>query len=196
MKNNTRLILAIIVIAQFFCTSLWFAGNAIVADLATDFELNEAALGHITSAVQCGFIVGTLIYAALMITDRSSPSLVFFISAVLGAVSNLGILISRPELNSLLVFRFLTGFFLAGIYPVGMKIAADHFDKGLSKALGFLVGALVTGTAFPHLLKNLTTMLPWKTVLLITSGLSLWGGTLILLLVPNGPYLKNPGLYI
>jgi MFS family permease len=87
--------------------------------------------------------------------------------------------------------RFLTGFFLAGIYPVGMKIAADHFEKGLGKALGFLVGALVVGTALPHLLKSLTTSLPWKTVLYFTSGLSIIGGTLMLLLVPAGPYQKR-----
>jgi MFS family permease len=37
----------------------------------------------------------------------------------------------------MLSIRFLTGFFLAGIYPVGMKIAADYFNKGLGKSLGF-----------------------------------------------------------
>jgi MFS family permease len=50
-------------------------------------------------------------------------------------------------LASLLTLRFLTGFFLAGIYPVGMKIAADYYRKGLGKSLGFLVGALVVGTS-------------------------------------------------
>ena len=38
--------------------------------------------------------------------------------------------------------RFFTGFFLAGIYPVGMKIAADYFEKGLGKSLGYLVEEL------------------------------------------------------
>jgi MFS family permease len=89
-----------------------------------------------------------------------------------------------------LVLRFLTGFFLAGIYPVGMKISADYFEKGLGKALGFLVGALVFGTAFPHLLKNLTQNLNWRFVIFLTSGFSLLGGMLILLLVPDGPYRK------
>ncbi len=94
-------------------------------------------------------------------------------------------------LNSLMTLRFFTGFFLAGIYPVGMKIAADYYDKGLGKALGFLVGALVIGTSFPHLLKSFTTNLPWKIVLFFTSGLALAGGIVIRLFVPDGPYRKK-----
>jgi len=191
MNKNINWILPVIVLSQFLCTSLWFAGNAVLPDLITDFKLKESALGHITSAVQFGFIIGTLCYASLMIADRFSASLVFFISAVLGALSNLGIVIAEPGINSLLILRFLTGFFLAGIYPIGMKIASDHFERGLGKALGFLVGALVVGTAFPHLLKSFTASLPWKTVLFFTSGLSISGGILMLLLIPNGPYQKK-----
>lgn len=188
IKKNTNLILATIVIAQFLCTSLWFAGNAILSDLVKDLELSKTALGHITSAVQFGFIIGTLVYATLMIADRISPSLAFFISAALGALSNFSITLGEHNISSLMVLRFFTGFFLAGIYPVGMKIASDYFEKGLGRALGFLVGALVAGTAFPHLLKSFTVALPWKKVLLFTSGLCFSGGALMFLLVPNGPY--------
>jgi MFS family permease len=189
-KINPR-ILPVIVIAQFFCTSLWFAGNAVLPDLVSSFNIPATALGHIISAVQFGFITGTLIYAVLLVADRFSPSHVFFWSAVLAAGSNMAIVFIDANITGLLAMRFLTGFFLAGIYPVGMKIAADHFEKGLGKALGFLVGALVVGTAFPHLLKSFTTALPWKTVLYFTSGLSIAGGTLMLLLVSPGPYQKR-----
>jgi MFS family permease len=184
-------ILPVIVIAQFFCTSLWFAGNAIIADLVTNFDLTPSATGHITSAVQFGFITGTFSYAALMITDRFPSSPVFLFSAILAALSNICLAFIDTNLAGLMTMRFLTGFFLAGIYPVGMKIASDHFEKGLGKALGFLVGALVVGTAFPHLLKSFTAALPWKTVLYLTSGLAVLGGTLMLFLVPAGPYQKR-----
>jgi len=187
--NRTRShILPAIVIAQFFCTSLWFAGNAILPDLALHLHIPSQRLGNITSAVQFGFITGTLVYTTLLIADRFSPSKVFFVSALLAAISNAGIVFITPGINSLLFMRFLTGFFLAGIYPVGMKIAADYYQKGLGKALGFLVGALVIGTAFPHLIKSLTTVLPWKAVLYSTSALSVTGGTVMLLLVGTGPY--------
>ena len=187
MKVSKR-ILPVIVFAQFCCTSLWFAGNAVMNELVVNFNLPSSALGHLTSAVQLGFIVGTLIFAVLSIADRFSPSRVFFFSAILGAGFNLAIVWEDNTMSSLLVFRFLTGFFLAGIYPVDMKIAADYYEKGLGKSLSFLVGALVLGTAFPHLLKDMTEGFLWKSVMIVTSLLAVLGGVLILLFVPDGPY--------
>ena len=185
-----KYILPIIVISQFCCTSLWFAGNGVISDLVRNFGLAESALGHLTSAVQFGFIIGTLLFAILTIADRFAPSRVFLISALLGALFNLAVIWDGNDLASLLTLRFLTGFFLAGIYPVGMKIAADYYRKGLGKSLGFLVGALVVGTAFPHLLKELTGAYPWKSVLIATSALAAIGGVLMATLVPNGPFRK------
>lgn len=186
-----RLILPIIVIAQFFCTSLWFAGNSIISDIARDFNLDQNFLAHLTSAIQFGFITGTLVFAVLTISDRFSPSKVFFLSSILAGLFNLGISLNNITPAEILLFRFLTGFFLAGIYPVGMKIASDYYQAGLGKSLGFLVGALVVGTAFPHLLKDLIIDFPWKYVLYFTTILSFIGGLSILLFVPNGPYRKS-----
>ncbi|UBZ05865.1 MFS transporter [Salegentibacter mishustinae] len=190
-------ILPLIVFSQFCCTSLWFAGNAVMPELYLNFNLNEEALGHLTSAVQFGFILGTLIFAFLSLADRFSPSKLFFISAVFGAIFNLGIILENNNLNTLLLLRFLTGFSLAGIYPVGMKLAADYYDKGLGKSLGYLVGALVLGTAFPHFLKTFTGIenLPWRWVIIATSLFAFLGGLLILLFVPNGPFRKAKGKF-
>ncbi len=190
--SNPRWILPIIVFSQFCCTSLWFAGNAVIGNLVTHFQLNPNTPGHLTSAVQLGFIAGTLIFALLTIADRYPPSRVFFISALAGALFNTGIIFEWNGFSSLLIFRFLTGFFLAGIYPVGMKIAADHFEKGLGRSLGFLVGALVLGTAFPHLLKAAGSGISWKILMMTTSFIAAIGGTLMVWLVPNGPFRK-PG---
>ena len=187
MKVKTY-ILPIIVIAQFFCTSLWFAGNSVINDLIIHFDLPQDALAHLTSAVQFGFVIGTLIFALFTISDRFSPSKVFFVCALLGALFNLGAVLPFNNLSTLLLFRFLTGFLLAGIYPVGMKIAADYYDKGLGKSLGFLLGALVMGIAFPHFIKGFTNGLDWKLVSFVTSGIAILGGTSVFLFVPNGPF--------
>lgn len=189
--SQANKVLPIIVFSQFCCTSLWFAGNAIMNDLISSFKLDPNALGHLTSAVQFGFILGTLVFAIFTIADRFATSKVFFVSAILGALFNLGVTLDNNTFTSLILFRFMTGFFLAGIYPVGMKIAADYFQKGLGKSLGFLVGALVLGTAFPHLLKAFGRELPWKLIVIITSTLALTGGLLMLTLVPNGPFRKQ-----
>ena len=181
-------ILPVIVIAQFCCTSLWFAGNAIITDLIKVFNLDASALGHLTAAVQFGFIIGTLVFAILTIADRFSPSKVFFICAVIGAFLNVLTVLPSNTIQSLFFIRLGTGFFLAGIYPVGMKIASDYFKEGLGKSLGFLVGALVLGTAFPHILNVFNQSISWKVVVYITSCIALFGGSMILFFVTDGPY--------
>lgn len=188
---KTKLILPIIVFSQFCCTSLWFASNSIIKDLALNFNLPDNSLSHLTSVVQFGFIIGTLFFAIFTIVDRFSPSKVFFFCALIGSLLNLCLIYENNTLTSLLIIRFLNGFFLAGIYPVGMKIATDYYKKGLGKSLGFLVGALVLGTAFPHLLKGTTAFFSWNHVVFTTSALALLGGTLMLAFIPNGPYRKK-----
>ena len=188
--KQSKLILLVIVISQFCCTSLWFAGNGVMSDLMVNFNLKSSALGHLTSAVQFGFIFGTLIFAILTIADRFSPSKVFLTCAILGALFNIGVIWDGNGLASILSLRFMTGFFLAGIYPVGMKIAADYYEKGLGKSLGFLVGALVVGTAFPDLAKEMSGTFPWKFVLILTSSLAVIGGLLMVTMVPDGPHRK------
>lgn len=192
-----RYTLPIIVFAQFCCTSLWFASNAVLGNLISVFQLPAESLGYLTSAVQFGFILGTLAFAAFTIVDRFSPSKVFFICAIVGSIFNLGIILNANTLFSLITLRFLTGFFLAGIYPVGMKIAADYYEKGLGKSLSFLVGALVLGTAFPHLLSVFESQIPWKGIITTTSTMALVGGLSIYTLVPNGPFRrKNTSLQL
>ena len=184
-------ILPVIVLAQFAGTSLWFAGNAVILDLQEAYLLPETALGGLTSAVQLGFIVGTLMYAITLLADRFSPGLVFFLSALLGALANATIGWLATDYETILLARFLTGFFLAGIYPVGMKIASDWFEAGLGKALGYLVGALVLGTAFPHLLRFTATDVPWQRVVQGTSAIAVVGGLTLWWLVPDGPFLRR-----
>ncbi|MEM9023871.1 MAG: MFS transporter [Bacteroidota bacterium] len=182
----------IIVFSQFAGTSLWFAGNAVLPELQAHLALaNNGLVGLVTSAVQLGFILGTLGFAIWTIADRYSPRLVFLVCAVLGTAANSAIFLANG-IYSLLILRFLTGFFLAGIYPVGMKIAADWYQRGLGKAIGFLVGALALGTGFPHLLRAWSGSVSWQAVIWGVSALAVTGGILLYTLVPDGPHRK-PG---
>jgi predicted MFS family arabinose efflux permease len=193
MQNTVpKRILPVIVLAQFAGTSLWFAGNAVIPDLVQELQLTEMAVGYITSAVQFGFIIGTLVFAFLSIADRISPSKVFMWCAILGASAN-ALTVYSGTFFWLMLSRFATGFFLAGIYPVGMKIASDWHKKGLGKALGYLVGALVVGTAFPHLIKYISADLPWKIILFATSWFATAGGVVLYFAVPDGPYQSKKG---
>ncbi len=190
-KINRKIILPVIVLSQFAGTSLWFAGNAVLPELKEALHLSQYALSHVTSAVMLGFIAGTLVFAFFSLADRYSPVKLFFISSLLGALTNASVAWFATDAISLFALRFLTGIFIAGIYPVGMKIAADWYEKGLGKALGFLLGALVLGTAFPHLLKNRDFEIAWKPVMYYTSIFACIGGILMLLFVGDGPYRKR-----
>ncbi|GAB3199220.1 putative MFS family arabinose efflux permease [Pontibacter aydingkolensis] len=184
-------ILPVIVFSQFAGTSLWFAGNAVLPELQKSLQLQEGALSLLTSAVQFGFILGTLCFAILSLADRVSPRLLFLICALLGAAANVMVLFAATSITGVLILRAATGFLLAGIYPVGMKIAASWYSGKLGKAIGYLVGALVLGTAFPHLLRGLGATLPWQAMLLAVSILAAIGGILMYLLVPDGPHLTK-----
>lgn len=191
-KQPNKGILLVIVLAQFFCTSVWFTGNAILPLMIDLGKIPASFLPHITSSVQLGFIVGTFVFALMAIADRISPSIVFFVCSLLAALFNIGICWDGINVYWILFFRFFTGIFLAGIYPVGMKIAADYFQIGLGKSLGYLVGALVLGKATPYLITSIISNSTWYHSFYVTSFMSVLGGLLIFLLVPDGPHRVVP----
>jgi MFS family permease len=123
------------------------------------------------------------------VADRFSPRLVFLACSLLGAALAAAAALLPPRLDSLLVLRFATGVCLAGIYPVGMKIAAGWFAQGLGWALGVLVGALVLGTAMPFGLRAIGAQWPWQAVMLAVAAVAAGGGVLMAALVPDGPHL-------
>ena len=174
-----RHILPILVLAQFFGTSPWFAVNAVMPDLQRELGWANAAVGALTSSLQLGFIVGTLVFALLAIADRFSARRVFLLCAVTGGACTVGAWAMVRDYEALMAWRFATGFFLAGIYPVGMKIAAQWYTKGLGGALGLLLGALVLGSASAHALRAMGDALPWPALMLGVAALSAMSGLLL-----------------
>ena len=150
-------------------------------------ELGVQLGGWLTSSVQMGFILGTLFNAIFAIPERVLSSRLFLFSAVFGALANISIAIFPISVPIVLVSRIFTGLFLAGIYPIGMKIASDWYGNDLGRAMGYLVGALVLGKAFPYLLKGISFELVWKEFLFLISLVSLIGGLLLWLLLPDKP---------
>ena len=187
MLTAPKRILPTLVLAQFAGTSLWFAVNAVMPDLQQQMGWPASAVGRLTSALQLGFIVGTLVFALLAIADRFSARRVFLFCALAGALCTLGAMMRIASFTELLLWRAATGFFLAGIYPVGMKIASQWFPEGLGVALGWLVGALVLGSASAHGIRALSVELPWSTVMISVALLAAAGGLLLFVAVPEPP---------
>jgi len=177
-----------IVLAVLASSSVWFAANAILGDLPREWDVREA-IGWLTSGVQLGFITGTLILALSGLADRYSPRLVYLVSSIGAAACTLGLLAGDLGFGALLASRFGTGLFLAGVYPIAMKIAAGWYREGLGAAIGWLVGALVVGTALPHLLRGVGADLAWQSVVYGSAAIGGIGGVLMFALVPDGPFL-------
>jgi len=182
-----RHVLPVLVAAQFAGTSLWFAVNAVMPDLQRELGWPATAVGTLTSALQFGFILGTLVFALLAIADRFSPRRVFLVCALAGAACTVGAWAMVTSFPALLAWRFATGFFLAGIYPVGMKIASQWYTRGLGPALGLLIGALILGSASAHALRALGDALPWPSLMLGVAGLAAAGGLLLHGWLPEPP---------
>ena len=191
-----RRVLPILVLAQFLGTSPWFAVNAVMPDLQRDFGWPAASVGTLTSAVQFGFISGALVFALLALADRFPPQRVFLLCALGSAACTVAASATASSFGALVFWRFLTGFLLAGIYPVGMKIAASWFPRGLGAAMGLLIGGLVLGSAAPHALRALSTGWPWATVFGGVALASAVAGGLVVWLLPQPAVAiaRAPGL--
>ncbi len=183
-----RRVLPVIVLAQLAGTSSWFAVNAVMPDLQRQFGWPASAVGALTSAVQLGFIAGALVFALLGLADRYSARRVFLAASLGAALCTLAAVAAAASYPALLFWRALTGVCLAGIYPVGMKIAALWFPRGLGAALGLLIAALVLGSASPHALRALAADGPWTLVFHGVALASAAAGVLVFLAVPEPPH--------
>ena len=179
--------LAIVSLAQFLGMTLWFSATAVTPRLITEFSISPAHAAWLTMAVQAGFVFGTLASAVTNLADLLNAKRLMFIGSIAGAAANAAVLLA-PGGGTVIALRFLTGASLALVYPPGMKIAAGWFREGRGLALGFLIGALTLGKAFPHLL---TAMFgeSWRQPMLLVSALAVIGGTLVLIIVRDGPYV-------
>jgi MFS family permease len=157
--------------------ALWFSVTAVVPNLRAEFGFTDTDVSILTSSVALGFVVGTFISAILGLADRIAPQRLFMLSSAVAAAANLMIVFLEPTSAGVVVMRIITGICMAGIYPVGMKIAATWADGDTGLLVGLLVGALTLGSSVPHLFNSLTfnsfATLNWQTPLLLASFLAL-----------------------
>ena len=184
MAGQSRaLSIAIIAVAQVLTLSLWFSATAVVPSLRAAGAISTTQQSLFTSAVQLGFVAGSLLSAVLGLADRLDPRRFFAASALAGAIANGLVAALEPGSPTVIVLRFVTGATLAGVYPVGMKLAASwagtsgRQDMGL--LVGLLVGALTLGSASPHLF-NAFGLGDWQPIMIAASASALLGAALIL----------------
>lgn len=179
--------LGVVSLAQFLGMTLWFSATAVTPLLIDHFHIAPSHAAWLTMAVQGGFVAGTLLSALSNIADILNARVLMFLGSLIGACANAAVLIA-PSGTAVIALRFVTGASLALVYPPAMKIAAGWFKDGRGFALGLLIGALTLGKAFPYLLTALFGA-EWREPMLFASVLAVVGGTLVVLIVRDGPFV-------
>ena len=170
--------MALIAAAEVAALSLWFSATAIIPTLRAEIGIDATTASLFTSAVQVGFVAGTLVSALLTLADRIEPRRLFAASCLIAAIANLGILFVDPTSATTIVLRFVTGACMAGIYPVGMKLAASWARGNMGIMLGMLVGALTLGSASPHLF-NAFGGVDWRATIAVSSAAAACAAVLV-----------------
>jgi len=179
-------VLALLGFAELLGMSLWFSASAVTPQLRSIWGLTLAEAAWLTTIVQLGFVCGTAIAAVLNLADVVPAGRLFSACALLGAIVNAAIL-GAPGYPSALVLRFLTGFFLAGVYPPAMKMTATWFRSSRGLAIGVIVGALTVGKAIPYLVRALPHV-GLRPVVLTASGGAALAALVVAVGYREGPY--------
>ena len=186
--------LGFLALAELLAMTLWFSATAVVPTLEIEWQLSSASAAWLTMSVQIGFVAGTFLIAFLNLPDLVNSRRLIAASALLGAASNAVFAFAADGMALAIPLRFLTGVFLAGVYPPAMKLCASWSRRHRGLAIGLLVGALTVGSASPHLVRSLTDW-PWENVVLVSSMLALAGGGIVLTLVRDGPFAAPPARF-
>jgi len=161
--------LALLSTAELLGMSLWFAASAVAPQLSMSWNLDATQAGWLTTIVQLGFVTGTAVTAMLNLADILPSRLLFASAALAGAIANAAI-IAAGGFRSALVLRFLTGVFLAGVYPPALKMIATWFRAQRGLAIGTVVGALTIGKATPYLVHAIPGVGVQSVVLTASAG--------------------------
>jgi MFS family permease len=180
--------LALLSLTEFLGMSVWFSASAVVPALTAAWGLTASGQAWLTMSVQLGFVAGALGSAVLNLADRVSGRWLFAVSSLLAGGATLLIPTVGNGFLPALILRFLTGVFLAGVYPVGMKIIATWTREDRGYGVGLLVGALTLGSAAPHFFKALGGIGDWRPVLFLSGALAVAGGLITGILVREGPH--------
>ena len=194
MKLSPKIqIIILLSVAEMLAMGVWFSASAVVPVLTTLWQLDGAGQAWLTMSVQIGFVFGALTSAIFNLADRIPAHRLLAISCLAAGISTALIPLLSTSLTPAILLRFLSGAFLAGVYPVGMKLIATWTKKARGLGIGLLVGAITVGSAFPHLLRIFDDLEEWKIVLYLAAFFAIVGAIIAYFFVKPGPYTaKSP----
>ena len=171
-----------------FSMAVYFSASAVVPALTKLWSLDDSGRAWLTMSVQLGFVVGSVISALTNLSDLLPAPRFVAVSSFLAALSTALIGWIATSFPIALTLRLLTGVFLVGVYPVGMRIISTWTKEDRGFGIGLMVGALTIGSASPHIVNALGGVGDWKQVIYSAAGLAALGGLLALVFIKEGPY--------
>jgi MFS family permease len=177
----------LLLLAELLAMGVWFSASAVAPSLSAEWRLDDSGRAWLTMSVQAGFVAGALLSALLSLADRVPTHVLFATSAIAASTSTALIAFAANGLDAAVALRFATGFFLAGVYPVGMKIVTTWTTTDRGLGIGLLVGALTVGSAGPNLLNAFGTTNDWRLLLYIAAAFAAIGGAIAATFVREGP---------
>ncbi len=180
--------LVLLSVAELLGMAVWFSASAVVPALTDIWSLSDGDKAWLTMSVQIGFVIGSLVSAIFNLADRWPSRWLFASSSLMAGVTTALIAVVANSLGVALILRFFTGVFLAGVYPVGMKIMATWTKRDRGMGIGLLVGALVLGSASPHLINALGGVNDWRPVMYLAAASAGFGAVIGILFITEGPY--------
>jgi len=184
-KWRTIILLSLSVLCSM---GVYFSASAVVPALTKLWSLDDSGRAWLTMSVQLGFVIGSVISALTNLSDILPAPRLVAVSSFLAAFSTALIGLVATSFPVALILRVLTGIFLVGVYPVGMRIISTWTKEDRGLGIGLLVGALTIGSASPHLVNALGGVGDWKIVIYSAAGLAAFGGLLALVFINEGPY--------
>ena len=189
MKTKTaRVEVLVLVVAVIFGMSPWFSATVVATSMAREWGLTSSRSLWLTLGVQLGFVVGSLVSALLLLSDRLSPRRLAAWSALLAAVGTALLVVPGVDGTTAMMVRGLVGVFLAGVYPPSIKLAAGWTTKRRGLAIGALVAGTTLGSAVPHLLRLVVPASEWRALQGIAAACALVASLLFFLRVREGPF--------
>ena len=186
--------LVLIAAVQVLAMGTWFAASAAAPALRAEWGLTSGQATLLTTAVQLGFVVGALTSAALNLPDIVDPPLMVGISALAAAASTAALAWFAHGVGTAVALRVVAGISLAGVYPVGLKLASSWFLRRRGFALATLVGALTLGSTLPHLVGG-SLGSAWRQGMYVAAALAVLAAVLVRW-VDVGPYVsRSTGLH-
>ncbi len=192
-RSRRRRELTTLAIALVLAMSTWFSTAAVLGRLREAWELSRTEASWLTVVVQLGFVAGAGLSAIVNLADRVAPRRLLLIGTLGAAIANAMVVVG-DSFGTAIAARFVTGAFLAAVYPPSLKAMSSWYRTGRGLALGVMIGALTVGSALPHLVNSIGG-LDWEITVLLASALTVVGGVIADRLCSDGPYATASAVF-